>query len=162
MSGRSEPLSVAVDARGLSTSGIGRYSREVLRGLLLDDRFSTVHLLGNPDELRALTAEADPGGRARIHEYSASWFSRGSQAQWITRRFRSRIAADGWFFPFGDMPLAGRLPRAVATVHDLIQLETPHLMSSRKGRLATRVVVLGAVRRAALVIAISESTRRDV
>lgn len=158
--GMDRAVSLGMDARGLFTTGIGRYIREVLAGVLADPRFGVVTLLGDPAELRGMVAGQAPG-RVRVLDYPASWFSRRTQTAWLSLWSRGQTRADVWFFPVGDVPLLAHPRRSVATVHDLIAFKLPHL-SEPKFRLATHVMVRGAAWRADRLIAISETTRRDV
>ncbi|MBW3654473.1 MAG: glycosyltransferase family 4 protein [Gemmatimonadetes bacterium] len=154
-------LSVGVDARGLSETGIGRYVREVLARLVRDPRFGEVTLLGDPDELCAFTAAGGDAGRLRVLPFRASWFSRRTQTEWLALWRRGQTRSRAWLFPAGDAPILAHPRRSVVTIHDLIVLKVSR-HSLLKGRMAARAMVQTAGRRAGQVIAVSEATRRDV
>ena len=50
-SGRDQARSIVIDARAIRASGIGRFLREVLSRLMVDERFGRIKLLGNREEL---------------------------------------------------------------------------------------------------------------
>ncbi len=75
-------------------------------------------------------------------------------------RAAARVAVDLIHYPYFAAPLLSS-SRVVVTVHDLITLLFPEYQTSRAARLYNRLIAR-AVRRATLVIADSESTRRDI
>jgi glycosyltransferase involved in cell wall biosynthesis len=158
---RAAGLSLGVDARGLYSTGIGRYLREVIQELFADARFRRVTLLGDPDELRRFVEEQGAGAVAEIRSYPGSWYSRRTQASWLAGWLRGEMRADVWFFPFGDVPLVACPKRSVVTVHDLTPFKLPE-SSAAKLLIAKHVLLRAAIRKARWVIADSESTRRDV
>ncbi|HZG43870.1 MAG TPA: glycosyltransferase family 1 protein [Longimicrobium sp.] len=155
------PVSLGVDARGLYATGIGRYTREVLAGVLSDPRFGAITLLGDPAELERFVDSRGRPPRVSIVPYTASWFTRRTQVEWLSLWRAGKTRADVWFFPSADVPLAAHPRRSVATIHDIIETKLPHL-AGLKGRLASRVMLRGSTWRAHRVIAVSEATRRDV
>jgi glycosyltransferase involved in cell wall biosynthesis len=154
-------VSVGVDARGLYSTGIGRYLREVIQGLFADVRFRRLILLGDPAELRCFVDEHGAAAKAEVRPYAGSWFSVRTQSSWLALWLQGETRADVWFFPFCDVPLVACPRRSVVTVHDLTPSKVPE-SSASKLRLARRVLLRGAVRRAGRVIADSESTRHDL
>jgi len=153
--------SLVVDARGLWLSGIGRYLREVLAGVLADARFARVTLLGHPGGIADFLATTDATVEARVVSFPHHFYSPGAELHWAVLRARGELRADAAFFPHYDVPLPGPLPPSVVTVHDLAHLRLPELFPAWKRALAG--VVLGsAMRRATRVVTISEFTRDDL
>ena len=147
--------SLVVDARGLLLSGIGRYLREVVGGVLADPRFGPVLLLGRAAELREYLAGREGAEKARVVPFEHHFYSAAAQVHWAALR------ADGAFFPHYDAPLPPIHPRSVVVVQDLAQFLLPEMFPAWKRALGS-VVLARAVARAARVVVSSESTRRDL
>ena len=154
-------LSIVVDARALHVSGLGRYLREILAALFADSRFGRITLLGHPDELRDYCASSVEPGRVSIYEYAHPFYSPRVQLAWLALRARGRVAADVAFFPHYDAPFVGLPRRSVVTVHDLIHLKVAEAYPAAK-RLLAAALLDRVVSRAGRVVAISDSTRRDL
>ncbi len=152
---------VLVDARGLLTSGIGRYLREVVAAILADPRVSGVKLLGEPAPLRDFARSAAGGEKAVVVPYDHGFYSPAAQAAWLALRARGIADADVAFFPHYDAPCLGMPARSVLTVHDLIHFKVPEAFAAWR-RAAAGVLLHRGVTAAARVIAVSEATRRDL
>ena len=154
--------SVLVDARALYVSGIGRYLREILRGVLTDQRFVRITLLGEPAALWEFAAEeGDAADRINILPYPEHLYSPRTQFAWLWLRARGLTDADVAFFPHYDTPAFGLPARSVVTVHDLIHFQVPELFPAWRRAVASRLFSR-AVSRAARVITVSEATQRDL
>jgi glycosyltransferase involved in cell wall biosynthesis len=151
-----------VDARGIETAGLGRYIREVLRGLIADPRFARFTLLGAPAALARFAAQQEAAdGRIRILSYPGNYYSPITQAAWLRHSRRYARDADVVFFPHYDAPLSRiRLP-AVVTVHDLTHFKVPELFRPWQ-RAAGSVLLARVVRQAARVITGSYAARDDL
>src|SRR5690606_27723179 len=144
MKGDGTPLRLVVDARGVGRSGIGRYTHVVIEELLRDDRFSELHLLGDPSELNTYR---DGRKRVRVSDISTGFYSPRFQIEWAIRRMRRDFTADVFFFPHYDAPI--RLPpRSVVVVHDLIHFALPDIFPLLK-RAGASVLLRRVVERAA-------------
>jgi glycosyltransferase involved in cell wall biosynthesis len=153
--------SLAVDARALRASGLGRYLREVLAAVLADQRFGRVVLLGEPRELEEFLSElpeASPG--VELRPYRGDIYSARSQAEWLALR-AGGLRTDVTFFPHFDTPQLGLAPRSVITVHDLTPIRVREGFSPAR-RLAAGVLIRRALSRAERVITGSEHARRDL
>ena len=160
--GPPEPgITIGIDARALHSTGVGRYLREVLAGLFADPRFRHLTLLGDPEPLGAFAAEHGAESRVTIHRFPRSWSGRRAQLGWLALAARGCTRADVWFFPFSEVPMLMHPHPSVLTVHDLIPLKVPGLTSIRL-RLSTRLALLAGAGYARNVIAVSESTGRDI
>lgn len=144
-----------IDCRMAQWSGIGRYTRGLVRGL---DATGDV-------ELTLLTARDDDpllpesGDRVTVVRASASPLSFAGM-----REFSSAIRAarpDVAHCPHIPTPLSSDVP-LVVTVHDLIPLLVRGVMPSPVRRRVFRFLVGRAVRRARCVIVPSHSTARDL
>lgn len=152
---------LAVDARGLRQSGIGRYLREVLRGLFADARFARIVLLGNPAEVEPFVREHGAGEVARVLPFPYHFYSAPAQLRWAALQARGELRADVAFFPHYDVPLPDLSPRTVVTVQDLSHFKLPEQFPRWKRMLASRVLER-AVRRASRVVVTSRWTRGDL
>jgi glycosyltransferase involved in cell wall biosynthesis len=151
--------SLAVDARGLHTSGIGRYLRAVLREVLQDPRFHPVTLLGHPEALHAFVR--DEGARARVEAFPHSFYAPAAQAAWAALRARGRLLADVTFFPHYDVPLMDGSRRLVVTVHDLAHFRLPEQFPAWR-RAAAGLVLRRALRRAHRILTGSRTSAKDL
>jgi glycosyltransferase involved in cell wall biosynthesis len=152
---------VLVDARGLLTSGIGRYLRGVVAAILADPRVSGVKLLGEPASLRDFARSAAGGHKAAVVPYDHGFYSPAAQAAWLALRARGIADADVAFFPHYDAPCLAMPARSVLTVHDLIHFKVPEAFAAWR-RAAAGVLLHRGVTAAARVIAVSDATRRDL
>ena len=152
---------LAVDARGLRQSGIGRYLREVLGGVFADARFRRVVLLGRPEELEPFVEEHGAGRVARVVPFPYHFYSAPAQLHWAALQAGGDLRSHVTFFPHYDVVLTDRSPRSVVTVHDLSHFKVAGQFPGWKRALASRVLAR-AVRRAQRVLVVSEWTRGDL
>lgn len=151
-------MRLAVDCRMLSSSGIGRYLREVL--YRLPDRLDgwEFALFGTPEAIESyLTGVGFPRSRAKIYRYQTRIYSFSEQASG-GRPFRG-VAPNVVFFPHYNVPLGLSVP-FVVTIHDLTHLRFPGVFGWRST--VARRVIASALKRAQAVITGSESTKRDL
>lgn len=148
---------LAVDARALHGSGIGRYLRELLPRVAAAGAFERVFLLGDDSEL--LPFVADAGITTTSVRLAGGRYSVRSQLAWAGAVRQVPRGATFWF-PHWDAPVA--LPaRSVVTVHDLIHLRVPGSAPAWK-RAAMRALLRRTVRRAARLITVSRHTADDL
>lgn len=152
--------SVLVDAHAWNPSGIGRYLREIISGLLVDPRFTTVVLLGSTETAKFF-ADSERVEKLRVEAYPEGFYTPRTQLAWLARRARGGIQADVSFFPHYDAPLVGLPDRSVVTVHDLIHFKVPEAFPAWR-RMAAGMLFDRVVSGASRVIAVSDSTRRDI
>ncbi len=150
-------MKVALDARKLRDFGIGTY----IRGLL-----GAFAALGRPEELIAYVPpgaepEAPPasGGTIAYRAEGARPYSLAELWRLAVRVRRDR--AELFHAPHYVCPPLLPCP-AVVTIHDLIHLRFPDRRRRRAAPLYARVMLRLAVKRAARIITVSESTRRDL
>jgi glycosyltransferase involved in cell wall biosynthesis len=151
---------LAVDARALHGSGIGRYIRETVAGIARRGRFTRLRLVGARRELEAFVATLGDGTPTEIVPIRGGRYSPLAQVEW-RRLLRGAPLGDVYFFPHSDVPLLGLPPRSVVTVHDLILLRVPHATAPAR-RIVARLMLARAVRDAAALITVSAFTRDDL
>lgn len=154
-------ISVLVDARGLLTSGIGRYLREILPAVFADPRVGRVTLLGEVGSLREFFGSVPHGEKGVALSYPYGFYSPAAQAGWLGLRLWGAARADVSFFPHYDVPAVALPERSVVTVHDLIHFKVPELFPAWR-RAGAGVLLRRGVAGATRVIAVSEATRRDL
>lgn len=155
------PLSVLVDARALTHSGIGRYLREVVNRLLNDERFDRVLMLGHLRDVERYAEGHSQGEKIRPISFPYDWYSARAQARWATLLARNTLNVDVAFFPHYDVPVL-RIPAPyVVTIQDLIHWEVPELFPAWKRKIAG-TVLRRAVTRAESVVVSSGSSRADL
>jgi glycosyltransferase involved in cell wall biosynthesis len=161
-------MRICVDARWIfpEISGIGFYTRELIRGIARRDRTNEYVLLFNNSDVldRTRPLFEAPGFRCEIARVGYGPFSPSGQL--LLPRLLRRLGVDVFHSTNYMMPLAGcGRVRRVVTVHDMIPLLFPqHTPRALKTRLLPlyKGLMHEVARRADLVIAVSESTRRDI
>lgn len=150
---------IAVDARPLSipTTGIGRYTEAVL-SRLLDS--SHEWFLYSDRPLRT-----DFGARDNVHirtgQLKAGKLS-SLYAQWLFPRWSIDDQAELFWSPRHHLPLSlNSTIRRVVTIHDLVWKQYPYTMSGF-GRVLEWLLMPPSIRGAQAVLAVSDSTAREV
>ena len=150
---RKTHLDVVVDGSGLERprAGVGVYTSQILRVMTVQRPDSHLIVFG-PRRAVAYAPNTD--------------YRLAPQARFIGRHLQwpaeiRRLKPDVYFGPAGALPL-GRIgtPSAI-TVHDLAIYRNPRWFPARQP-LSTRIVVPRSVLRADVLIAVSESTARDI
>jgi alpha-1,3-rhamnosyl/mannosyltransferase len=140
-------MKIALDARMIRHSGIGTYTRGILKPLMKVPDFEWI-LFGNPEKLsgfQAKTVEAD------FPIYSV-------REQMLYPGLLRREKPDVFHVPHYNAPILWGGPMVV-NIHDLIHLRFP---PSRAAYLYARGLLHAVCRRARIILAISEHTRRDL
>jgi glycosyltransferase involved in cell wall biosynthesis len=155
---------LAVDARAIEASGIGRYLRELLAAWLADPPFAAIALLGDPDVLRAFVDGVPAATLApTVVPHRGGFYSPAAQLSWLRSAGRHPAVrgADVAFFPHWDAPLVG-MPRAsLVAVHDLTHFRVPDAFSASK-RLIASPVFRRVVGRAGRIVCGSQATAADL
>lgn len=158
-------MRIVIDGRLIDvrrTKGLGRYVVALIRALQTVDDDCEFIVLVPPGQVAAVPSHP----RWRTVEVPWRWYSLGEQI--FLPRLLRRLKPDLVHFPHFNVPLLYR-GRFVVTIHDLLLRHWP---SDRGGvlrrvgylfkRLAYRLVVAVAVRRAAQVIVPSEFTATEI
>ncbi len=146
-------LKLAVDGSGLerSRAGVGVYTTQILHAMAVD----------RPD--CKFVVYGPPGGFVHVPDATYRPLPRtrfiGRHLQWPAEL--RRLRPDVYFGPAGALPLRGIGCPAVITVHDLAIYRNPRWFPGRQP-LSVRLVVPRSVIRADVIVAVSESTARDV
>ncbi|MBO9369493.1 MAG: glycosyltransferase, partial [Chloroflexi bacterium] len=154
-------LTYTLDARTATGHfpGIGRYVVNLARAMAPrlgpDERLV---LLRDPARPSPWDLTALAGERVRVVDLSCSPFA--LRQQWAVPRILARLRADLYHSPYYLMPYRVGRP-TVLTVHDLIPLLFPR-QSTWQARLLFRWALSLALRASHRVIAVSESTARDL
>ena len=155
------PGTLAVDARAVHSSGIGRYLRELLDAWLQDPPFERLVLLGDPDAL-APWSGAPGTPRVEVVPHRGGLYAAAAQRSWLTIRRDPRVReARASFFPHWDAPLLALPRRSTVVVHDLTHLRVRDAFPATK-RVAAAVVLRRVIARAARVVCVSRATADDV
>lgn len=146
-------MKVGFDARMLDHPGIGRYIKNLLHNLLSLPEDNKFILYGEPQRLsdfkryRNCSIHRDSRPIYNLNEYLFHPFKRGE--------------LDIVHIPHFNIPFA-KIERLIVTVHDLIYLNFPQLRPPWLKNIAIELVIKNAVNRASKIIAVSESTRKDI
>jgi glycosyltransferase involved in cell wall biosynthesis len=163
-----EKLTVAIDARWIfpTLSGVGVYTRNLIRSLsLLDQRNQYLLLFDNQELMERELLETGAANRnnisAKLLPYSV--FSLRNQLS-LPHSLR-QFGTDVFHSPNFMIPLAGVQQKSVVTVHDLIPLLFPHYTRRSKKRRVFPIYkrIMGRIARLAdAILADSECTRQDI
>lgn len=153
-------MRIAVDARPLCvpTFGIGRYARALLDRMTRD---ASVQWFLYAD--RPILADFSHCPNVSFRSFpAANRIVSLLRTQWTFARWADQDNVDVFWSPRHHLPLRlSKRIRAVVTIHDLVWKRYPETMLPAN-RLVERLLMPASLRRANAVIAVSESTRRDL
>ena len=163
-------MHLVLDTRWIfdAISGIGVHTRELVRHLPPElEPSDRVTLLFENAALRdRLAAETGHPFESAIFAYGPNSLANQRQLPRDLAALTDEATSDAIYHGTNYMlPLLGRLPRTILTVHDLIPLMVPNYAPrSRKSKIPFLfpAVLKRCVQRAAAVIAVSENTKRDI
>lgn len=149
-------MKVAIDARKWRDYGIGTYVRNLVRHLARLDHETTYFLFcdrRDEETLRDLAENFVP-----VPDDSSGYGVREHLSiPWKLRR----LGVDLVHCPHYVVPLLCRT-RAVVTIHDCIHLLFPQYLPNRMALRYARFMMGSAVERCAIVLTVSEASRRDI
>ncbi|MCM2256164.1 MAG: glycosyltransferase family 4 protein [Vicinamibacteria bacterium] len=149
-------MKIAIDARKWRDYGIGTYVRNLVRHLARIDAETTYLLFcAQSDEatLRDLAANFEP-----VVDNSSGY---GVREHLSIPWKLSRIGADLLHCPHYVLPLLAHT-RSVVTIHDCIHLQFPQYLPNRAYYAYARFMLGSAIERSALVLTVSEASKRDI
>lgn len=152
----SERKRIAIDVRKVNDFGIGTYLRNLIRHLpRIDDVNEYYALCYRQDEdlLRSLSTSVRTVF-VTPPNYSVS------EHLFLPLALR-RIGADLFHSPHYVLPLLTRCP-SVVTIHDVIHLLFPQYLPSRSAVHYARYMIGRALKRARLVMTVSNASKRDI
>lgn len=149
-------MKIGFDARLIGALGIGRYIGGLLPALadLLGDRLVTVARRQDVARVRALTQ-----GRGGLILSDAAPYRVAEQSSLLVKVAGARLSLV--HFPHYNLPL-GYPGRFVTTIHDLFSYRFPEIHSGTLPRLANRILIANAIRRAAAIITPSAATASEI
>lgn len=147
---------VAIDARMLGASGIGRYLEEVVSRLVAARPERRYRLIGDAERLRAQGWAQRPN--VELVESDAPIYSVREQLELPPAIGRS---ADLFWAPHYNVPVLQRRP-LVVTIHDVLHLARPEFVPGLHRRLYAKLLFRAALARAGRVICGSAFTADEV
>lgn len=147
---------IAIDARKLADFGIGTYLCGLLGALGRLDT-ETRYLLLAPRSARDLL----PGLPGNFHWLDEDAPGYSLREQWSVGQHLVRHRPDLFHSPHYVLPLRTPVP-VVVTIHDLIHLALPELLPNRLALPYARFFLRRAVRRAEVILTVSEATAADL
>ncbi len=144
---------IVIDARMITSSGIGRFLQQLLDALVHDVRFN-VTLLGDRVDLQRYAAD---GNRVRVIHCSAPLYS-------IREQISVPLAiptCDLFYAPHYVVPVLYRGPYVV-TVNDVVHLERADFAPGRIAQLYAKFMIRNAVRRGRRVVTLSEYSKKRI
>ncbi len=165
-------MNIVIDARWIlaEISGIGLYTRSLVKHLAVTDRSNTYTILfDNPEVQEREVREAGLWRAANVRPKTVPWgpFSLKSQRELpaVLEELKTDVFhAPNFLIPFAAFRRRSRIA-CVVTIHDLIPLlfpeYTPRALKTRL-HLIYRLAIRESVRRADIVIAPSTSTSQDI
>jgi glycosyltransferase involved in cell wall biosynthesis len=148
-------LRIGIDARPLThaTSGIGRYTTEIV-SRLARTRHELFLYAHQPFPCPCAANVHKRHGSLRKSRFASVF------AQLRFPRWGRMDEIDIFWSPRHHLPLTTSVP-AVVTIHDLVWRKAPESMIAL-GRVLERILMPPSVKKARAVIAVSDSTRRDL
>lgn len=155
----SKPKTIGIDARmyGFNQTGIGNYIRHLLEYLFAHDQTNHYVVFLMPDEFERFQVPNE-----RVHKVctKAKWYGWKEQLLFPFELYRQHL--DLVHFTHFNTPIL-YFGRSVITIHDITPVFFPgHKMKSPLRKLAFRLVFYASVHKAKKIIAVSQSTKRDV
>lgn len=150
---------IGIDARmyGPKQTGIGNYIRHLLNNLAEIDRHNRYVVFLLDKEFDGFKLPADNFQKIKV---SARWYSWSEQAKLPWQFMQEKL--DLMHFPHFNSPIFYR-GKTIVTIHDVTPLFFPgHKMGSLLRRKAFGAVFYHSVNYASKIIAVSESTKRDI
>lgn len=149
-------MKIGIDMRMLNWSGIGRYTYNLVDGLMRIDKDNEYILFLNEDDIDNYTITNENFSKKPL---SSKVFSLEGHYQLTSSLWRERLDLfHSLHFP---VPLLWR-HNLVTTIHDLIPLIYPESLPSRMSRIYCYLMMRAAARKSRRVIANSYYTGRDI
>jgi len=148
-------MKIGIDARMLDWAGVGRYSRELAKGLAEIDKENEYILFCNPEN-EHLVSQASNFVKKVVN---LPVFSLAGQIAW-TRLLR-KTDLDVFHSPHFVFPLLVPCP-SISTIQDIIPLIHPEVLPSFMKRYYYKMQNIRATKKATHVIVTSSSTKQDI
>lgn len=146
-------MKIGIDCRMIGYSGIGRYVQNLAKGIVASPDNHEYILLGNEEKL------SDFRKTNLVHIKNTT-----SPVYTFHEQLEMPLAARGLSLlhvPHYNIPIfyKGRL---IVTIHDIIPVLFPQFLSSQRAKWYARFILRTAVKKADLIIAVSENTKKDL
>lgn len=149
-------MRIAIDARKLRDYGIGTYIRNLVRHLARIDRTTEYVLIVQPADIEIATELGD-NFRA-VPDWSRAYSIREQLTIPLDLR---REKVDLFHAPHYVLPPLTPC-KSIVTIHDCIHLRFPQYLPNRLGYVYARSSLWVATHRAARVLTVSETSKRDI
>lgn len=153
------PKTIGIDARmyGYAQTGIGNYIRHLLADVFEHDQDNNYVIFLMPEEFDAFMV---PNKRVRKVKTDCKWYGWKEQLIFPFQLYKERL--DLMHFTHFNSPIL-YFKKAITTIHDVTPYFFPgHKMKSPLRRICFRLVFFSSVRKAKRIIAVSESTKKDI
>lgn len=153
------PRTIGIDARmfGYAQTGIGNYIRHLLEDIFEHDHINRYVVFLMPEEFDSF---ALPNERVRKVKTDCRWYGWKEQFVFPFQIYKEKV--DLMHFTHFNSPIL-YCKESVTTIHDVTPYFFPgHKMKSPLRRICFRLVFLSSVRKAKRIIAVSESTKKDI
>ena len=153
---------IGIDCRTIGEpAGVGEYTRKLVKHLLQIDGHNRYALFFNADFSGAKDYEKANAKIVFLPSRKLKKFLPIVYSHFLVANAINREKPDVCLFPANAMPLGYR-GKTVLTVHDLAVYKMPELFPDKLIDLDRWLIVPLSVRRADKIIAISESTKKDI
>lgn len=153
-------MKIGIDARmyGFRQTGIGLYIKNLIEGVVAQDRENSYVVFLSPKGLKDFHLASE---RVKVVVSSCNWYSFCEQTAFLFQILRENV--DLMHFPHFNIPIF-YWKKFVVTIHDIIPLLYPGQKIGRSlfRRLCFKIVFKAAVLRSEKIIAVSESTKKDI
>lgn len=142
-------------------SGIGRYINELLTNLVKIDEFNQYFILLNENlnSNHPLTSL----NKKNVTKIKVSLQGLTLRQNYLIPKFIREIKPDLYHHPHFDLPFGIQIP-SIVTIHDVVYLKNPHFLMTQSylKLFYMKNMFMRSLRKAARVIAISETTKKDL
>jgi len=158
-------MKIAIDARFINPEnrGLSTYTRNLVFGLETIDKKNEYYILLRQKDCTSLKFKS-----SRFHKVAAEvqWY--GIKEQIIIPQILNKIKPDLTHFPHFNVPVVYNRP-FITTIHDLILFAYPTKKATKLGPIsyafkdrAYRLTIAQALKKARAIVAVSNSTARDI
>ncbi len=142
---------------GYAQTGIGNYIRHLLEFIFKFDEKNNYVIFLMPEEFDNFVL---PNERIRKVKVSAKWYSWKEQLLFPLQLYKANL--DLMHFTHFNSPIL-YFKKSIVTIHDITPFFFPgHKMKSLIRKIGFRAVFFSSVKKASKVIAVSESTKKDI
>lgn len=156
-------MKIVIDARLYNQSGVGRYLHKLIENLALIDRKNQYVIFLTAQDFQTIKL---PNNNFQKRLVDISWHSIAEQL--LLPVYLISEKPDLVHFPYFSVPLFYR-GKFIITIHDLIidhfdtgRASTRNLLIYKLKRLCYKIIIKSAILRANKIIAVSQSTKKEI